>query len=323
MSLFPGIESNASARLAPGDVLPERARLGHALDGVIATSMPRCVPRTGADWSSTRLHRVGLAVVVLTHVLILSGIALTRPETKEETERTLSATLILAESTAAVITPTPSEPVPPVEVKPAQVPKPPEPEVTQAEPARPVEPPSLAALPPRPIPAPQVPVTQPVPLPVPAPIQPLELRTEPRPEPVVVKAQPVPMPAPSVPTPMVRPDAEQAPAARATPAALPGKPDDVKRYIATLMRQLNRHKTYPPALKKAKTEGRVVLRFTLDKSGRLMASAVQQSSGHAELDRAAMEMLARASPLPAIPDFMARDELALAIPVEYSLITDR
>ena len=58
-------------------------------------------------------------------------------------------------------------------------------------------------------------------------------------------------------------------------------------------------------------------------NGRLLASGVKQTSGHAELDRAAMDMLARANPLPAIPEFMNRDELALAIPVEYSLITDR
>jgi protein TonB len=113
------------------------------------------------------------------------------------------------------------------------------------------------------------------------------------------------------------------PPERATADSLPGSRDEVRQYIAAVMRQLNKHKTYPRELKKAKTEGTVTLQFTIDRNGRLVASGVKQSSGHPELDRAAMEMLARADPLPAIPEFMNRNELALAIPVEYSLITDR
>ncbi len=124
---------------------------------------------------------------------------------------------------------------------------------------------------------------------------------------VIESAQPAPPTAP----------------ARATADALPGNPDDVRNYLAAVMRQLNRYKTYPRALKKARIEGTVVIQFTIDHDGQLLASAVQQGSGQADLDRAALDMLARANPLPAIPDFMNRDELALAIPVEYSLITDR
>lgn len=108
-----------------------------------------------------------------------------------------------------------------------------------------------------------------------------------------------------------------------TPGSLPGSQDEVRRYIAAVMRELYKHKKYPRELKQAKVEGTVVVRFTIDRSGRLLASNVEQGSGHPALDQAALEMLARAAPLPAIPDFMNRDELALAIPVEYSLITDR
>lgn len=276
-----------------------------------------------------------LAVVLLAHALILAGMAASRPEPRPETEKTLLASLILAEAATAEATQT-QDAAPMAKVAPQSSP-------ATHTPAVAVPHSSVVTPPPSPpdatLQAPAVPRPQHAtePLPVrPAPAPALPAKPEPRPEPVVVKSEPVPsaVPAP-VPAPVTapapvqpaapasRPDAETPSAARATPAALPGKPDDVKRYIAALMRQLNRHKTYPAELKKTKTEGRVVLQFSLDKSGRLTAASVKQSSGHPELDRAALEMLARANPLPAIPDFMARDELALAIPVEYSLITDR
>ncbi len=133
--------------------------------------------------------------------------------------------------------------------------------------------------------------------------------------------------APEVPEPIAASEAiestQPAAPARATASSLPGNPDEVRDYLAAVMRQLNRYKTYPRALKKARIEGTVIIQFTIDHDGQLLASAVQQGSGQADLDRAALDMLARANPLPAIPDFMNRDELALAIPVEYSLITDR
>jgi protein TonB len=110
---------------------------------------------------------------------------------------------------------------------------------------------------------------------------------------------------------------------QAPSVALGADRDDVQRYLAALMRQLHRYKSYPSALKRDKVEGHVVVQFTLNAGGQIVASRVERSSGHAGLDQAALQMLARANPLPAIPDSMNRTELTLSVPVEYSLITDR
>lgn len=225
-----------------------------------------------------------LSLVVTGHVLALAALLHVRPQV----DREAPPPPIFAE----VLAPPSEAPVEPV-----------------APPAAPVEPvtPQQPSPPSRPVPA------------DPAPAPPLAVpETVPAPSSALVAMAPVDLPAPS-PT-AAAPGPEPT---RAGADALAGNPDEVRRYIAAIMRQLNRHKTYPRELKKAKVEGTVVLEFTIDAAGRLLASAVKQGSGHPELDRAAMEMLARANPLPSIPGFMDRDELALAIPVEYSLITDR
>ena len=98
-----------------------------------------------------------------------------------------------------------------------------------------------------------------------------------------------------------------------------GNPQD---YFSLLIAWLNQHKDYPPAVKKKKQQGTVVLAFSIDRSGTVLTSRVQESSGYPLLDQAALDMLARANPLPAMPDSMPRQRLRLAVPIEYSLIME-
>ncbi len=103
---------------------------------------------------------------------------------------------------------------------------------------------------------------------------------------------------------------------------LGGRVGNPKDYFSLLIAWLNQHKDYPPAVKKKKQQGTVVLAFSIDRSGTVLTSRVQESSGYPLLDQAALDMLARANPLPAMPDSMPRQRLRLAVPIEYSLVTE-
>lgn len=82
---------------------------------------------------------------------------------------------------------------------------------------------------------------------------------------------------------------------------------------------LARYRTYPLEARRARIEGVVQLRVTLMSDGRLVDARVEQSSGHLLLDRAALELLARASPL---PDEFASERLGqieLQLPIVYRM----
>ena len=88
------------------------------------------------------------------------------------------------------------------------------------------------------------------------------------------------------------------------------------------MAWLEQHKDYPAELKKQKQQGVVVLTFSINKNGEVLTAKIKKSSGFPILDQAALDMLAKADPVPAIPDSMNRDRLLLSIPIEYSLTTN-
>lgn len=136
-------------------------------------------------------------------------------------------------------------------------------------------------------------------------------------------------PAASAATPVVtkrrpvgHPESEPAPNAKSQPALSSSQKRTQQRYLAELMRWLAKHRNYPPQLKKAKIEGTTKVRFTIRRDGHISDASVAESSGNAELDAAALGVLALANPGPKFPRKLPRDSFTLTLPIEFSLITE-
>jgi len=93
-------------------------------------------------------------------------------------------------------------------------------------------------------------------------------------------------------------------------------------YFALISAHLNRRKTYPVEAKRARQEGVVTIRFTVDRTGSVSGAAIKRGSGHDILDQATLELLQRVAPLPRMPASMQRDSITLSLPIEYALRTN-
>lgn len=82
---------------------------------------------------------------------------------------------------------------------------------------------------------------------------------------------------------------------------------------------LGRHKRYPPEARAKHIEGEVVLRFVMDRTGKVRSASLTKGSGTAVLDAEALSMLVRAQPLPSLPTQVTGDQVELVVPINYRL----
>ena len=153
---------------------------------------------------------------------------------------------------------------------------------------------------------------------------------------VILPPEPKRPAAPSVPAPQIKsaPVAISAPArAEAPPTAAPsaapsrsaGNSPKAKKeranYYAMVSAHLNQRKKYPTEARKAREQGVVKVRFTVDRSGNISNVSITGSSGHVILDQATLALMQRVAPLPAMPASMERDTVTISLPIDYSLRT--
>ena len=87
-----------------------------------------------------------------------------------------------------------------------------------------------------------------------------------------------------------------------------------------LVTHLERFKRYPVEARPA--EGIANVAFTLDRSGKVIASRIVKSSGSAVLDAAALDLVRRAQPLPVAPPETGDAQLSQVAPIQY-VVTGR
>jgi TonB family protein len=89
-------------------------------------------------------------------------------------------------------------------------------------------------------------------------------------------------------------------------------------WLNDVMAQVARNRRHPDQGRRCPVrDGKVMLQFAIDRTGRVLEASVKQSSGIADLDRQAIEMLRRASPLPPPPDFVRGQRLKFMLPIVF------
>ncbi|MCG6577316.1 energy transducer TonB [Pseudomonas sp. AF32] len=201
-----------------------------------------------------------------------------------------------------------------VELAPVPAPPPPAPPkvVTPPKPPEPVEElplPKLAEAP-----KPEIAIPKPVkPKPKPQPPKPKPVE-EKKPEPP--KEQPSEQkPSDSQPTQAPTEKSAQ-PAPGPSPAQLAAKAS----WQGTLLAHLGKYKNYPASARARGKEGLNRLRFVVDAEGNVLSFELVGKSGNADLDRATLEMIRKAQPLPKPPaDMLTNGSIEIVAPFVYSI----
>ncbi len=91
-------------------------------------------------------------------------------------------------------------------------------------------------------------------------------------------------------------------------------------WQSTLLAHLGKYKKYPPAAQSRGKEGLNRLRFVVDAEGKVLSYELVGRSGNADLDRATLEMIRRAQPLPKPPaDMLTNGSIEIVAPFVYSI----
>jgi protein TonB len=200
----------------------------------------------------------------------------------------------------------------------------------QEQPVEPVvEPPAEPVVEPEVPPRVDEPAPLPKPVPQPKPIPPKPKASPPKPKPEQTQAKPAPVqpPVQIEPAVAVVAPAPSEPAAVPVslvpapmqPARAPENADAEAAYKTRIRQAVNEHKHYPNLARRLHEEGRVVVAFTLDRSGALLAVSIKQSSGSERLDEAAMQAVRDAAPFPPFPEGSPRQHWDFSLPLRFAL----
>lgn len=114
------------------------------------------------------------------------------------------------------------------------------------------------------------------------------------------------------------------PAIEPPPVAADGGKNDqlaqtTQAYRQAIMAQLAAERSYPRGPLLAGYQGTGTILFHIDRDGRLLDAAIETSTGRKALDRAALALVRRAAPFPAVPAEMP-DRLEVSLPIRFLIV---
>lgn len=90
-------------------------------------------------------------------------------------------------------------------------------------------------------------------------------------------------------------------------------------YTEMIRQRILSNLAYPLAARKSGIEGRVYIRFSIDRNGNLIAFEICKSSGYAMLDDASLKALRLSNPFPPIPDKVNKDKIIFLQALAFTL----
>ncbi|MDB6141018.1 MAG: TonB, C-terminal [Pseudomonas sp.] len=191
------------------------------------------------------------------------------------------------------------------------------------EPAPPPPPRVVAPQPPAPVeemPLPQLAVAPKPEIAIPKPVKPKIKPQPPKPE---KKPEP-PQEKPADAKPVEAPPTPAPPAKSEAPPQPPSPPVDsnAKRsWQSDLQQHLAKYQKYPEEVRRRNISGSTRLRFQVGADGNVVSVSIIESSGNALLDRATLEMIRTAQPLPKPPaEMLVNGPVEVSAPYTYKLI---
>jgi protein TonB len=102
-------------------------------------------------------------------------------------------------------------------------------------------------------------------------------------------------------------------------AAASANPNVLNSYVAQLAAALRNRLRYPEAARAQGLEGVATVRFTMQRSGRIVSASLVRSTGNPALDQAALAAASPGSSLPAAPEAMPQQQLTVSVPLRFNL----
>ncbi|AYF43616.1 TonB protein, C-terminal domain protein [Halobacteriovorax sp. BALOs_7] len=99
-----------------------------------------------------------------------------------------------------------------------------------------------------------------------------------------------------------------------------GQETQKARYLKRVRDEILARKRYPKIAKMLKKQGVVDIYFEVSYPKNLSNIRIKKGSGHAILDKSALETIEDLNELPEMPDFLKSEVLKIAIPIKYELL---